>query len=125
MKAGRDYKKFLFSCKDGAEFVLCEICRFNKHGDCLRSGSAADSPSEMYFDICKKFEAPISPINPYTFKKLMERMRDASVNEPSCVEDSRDAKRYNMEYLMCMVLEQLGYGEGAKIFLDCSFELPF
>lgn len=109
---------------DGAEFVLCDICMNNRNGSCLKNNSAAtEHPTEMYFDICKLFSPrTTTPITPYQFEKLMIRMRDRSIND---TDDGFDAKRYNMEYMMCVMLEMLGYGAGARIFLNEACELPF
>lgn len=132
MKPGFDFKKFMFEYGDGPEFVLCDICRFNKINSdgertCLKNGSAADEhPTEMYLDICKRFKGPTEPIEPWKFAQLMKNMKDATPAEPGInYLDSVSERRYNMEYLMCVMLEMLGYGEGAQIFLDESFEIPF
>lgn len=126
MKRGFNLKKFL-TTPDGPEFVLCDICVFNRNGDCIKKGSAADAnPTEMYYDICKLFKSPDTPIDAYTFTKLMEKMKEATPCEPGVTyADTMQERRYNMEYLMAVMLEMLGYGEGAKIFLDQGFECPF
>ena len=132
MKHEFNLKNFLYEVGDGPEFVLCDICRFNKHNSdgervCLKKNSAADeNPTEMYLDICKQFRGPSTPIEPWKFAELMKNMVTATPAEPGITyADSVSERRYNMEYLMCVMLEMLGYGEGAKIFLDQGFELPF
>lgn len=114
-----------FMLGDGPEFILCDICRFNRNGTCLKKGSAADdNPTELYFNICKCFRSPVEPISPYEFAELMKKAKKMVIDDPepyTCVE----TRRYTMEYIMCIMLEMLGYGEGAQVFLDESFELPF
>ena len=109
-------KRFL--TEDGCEFILCRICRYNRQGTCLKANSMAnsESPSETYINICKGFASEGYPIKPSEFAEMMNDVVGS---------DDDDNVRYMMEYFMCVTLTQLGYGDGAKIFLDQGFELPF
>lgn len=128
-----DYKKKKFDLKSfltepEPEFVICDICKNNRKGMCLRSVTAgeSESPPEMYYNICKEFSPPMSPIDPHKFAELMTTMVERTPCEPSVTfAETMQERRYNMEYLLCVMLEMLGYGEGAKIFLDQGFECPF
>ena len=115
--------------KDGPEYIICDICRHNRGGGCTCENSMANvvNPSDgLYFNICKGFSSERAPITPAKFKKLMLKIKHDISPTPS--DDASEAyalQRYNMEHLMAQVLIQLGYEEGAKIFLDSGFELPF
>ena len=74
------------------------------------------SPSETYLNICKGFEGNEYPIKPSEFAEMMRR---------AVKSDDEDTVRYMMEFYMCTVLKQLGYDEGANIFLNQEFDLPF
>lgn len=114
---------------DGSEFIICKICRHNRGGKCLCEYSMANiaNPSDgLYFNICRGFSSERAPISPAKFKKLMTEIKESIVPEPDAdASEAYSLQRYNMEHLMAQILIQLGYGEGAKVFLDSGFELPF
>ena len=115
--------------KDGPEFIICKMCRHNRGGGCTCEESMANiaNPSDgLYFNVCRGFSSDKAPISPAKFRKLMLEIRATLAPEPGeSAQQAYALQRYNMEHLMAQVLIQLGYGEGAKIFLDSGFELPF
>lgn len=115
--------------KDGPEFIICKMCRHNRGGGCRCEESMANiaNPSDgLYFNICRGFSSDKCPISPAKFRKLMLEIRNSIVPEPGVsATEAYGLQRYNMEHLMAQMLIQLGYGEGAKVFLDSGFELPF
>ena len=113
--------------KEGAEFILCDMCRHNRGGKCRNEASMANQEvpvDGLYFGICKGFSSEPVPISPAKFKKLMQEVKKRIVPEPSFnAATAYELRRYNMEHLMAQMLMQLGYGEGAKVFLNESYEL--
>lgn len=50
-------------------------------------------------------------ITPEEFAKRMQKLKDLNINY-------QEMAHKNMDALMCMVLKELGYGEGVKIYLS-------
>ena len=127
---GFNLKDFLQS-GDGPEYIMCSVCRFNRVGErCIKADSMLNyinPASRVYFNVCKSFSPNPTPITATQFERLMEAAKELCVNEPTTggLGDFNDEKRFMMEYIMCTVLESMGYTKGVKIFRDEEFELPF
>lgn len=114
-----------YETRDGAEFILCEMCRYN-HGDGCSKENYLGSCTipEDFYHVCQGFKSLPVAISPSKFTELMKAF--ISVNmEPGDIGlgDSRDELRFQLEFLMCEMLNQLGYGEGARIFQELHFEM--
>ena len=128
MKPERDYDKL-----EDAEFVLCDICRFHQYGECQKKESLLNStyPSEWdclggLYGICSSFKGPSVAIQPDKFAELMKKYVNKTTLEPDMgLMKGDDVLRFRLEFLMCEMLTELGYGDGAKIFKDIGFETPF
>lgn len=118
---------------DDAEFVLCSACRFWQYGRCSKKESIMNSahPSDGDFlgglyGICREFKGPSTPMPPSKFADMMKRYVSLSCPNPYESDSSTDdILRFRLEFLMCEVLKELGYEDGAKVFMDVGFDVPF
>lgn len=118
---------------DKPEFILCDICRFWQHGRCIKKNSLINTarPSDGDFlgglyGICKEFKGPSTPIPPLKFAELMKKYISLTYVERDSEEmRGDDILRYRLEFLMCEMLKELGYGDGAKVFINVGFDCPF
>lgn len=118
---------------DKPECVLCDICRFWQHGRCLKKESILNKPNPSKGDflgglygICKEFKGPSVAIQPNKFAELMKRYISTTYIEPDeGLMRGDDILRFRLEFLMCEMLKELGYGDGAKTFINIGFDCPF
>lgn len=130
---GFNLKKFLteessrieeFDTRDGAEFILCEMCRYN-HGDgCSKENylGSCEIPEDFYH-VCQGFNSLPVPISATKFEDLMKAFVLSAMDPKQITIENKDELRFQLEFLMCEMLKQLGYGDGARIFESLHFEV--